>query len=67
MLNDMSDKGWDIFNINEYERDDGFEYVVIFMKEKQAFEYEEAISNAYDSDKNNDIYDTLDFNTILIW
>ena len=33
MLNDMSDKGWDIFNINEYERDDGFEYNVIFMKE----------------------------------
>lgn len=65
MLNDMSDKGWDIFNINEYERDDGFEYNVIFMKEKQAFEYEEALNKTYNNDKNNDIYDTLGLKTQL--
>lgn len=65
MLNDMSDKGWDIFNINEYERDDGFEYNVIFMKEKSAFEYEEALSKVYDNDKDDDIYDSLGLKTQL--
>ena len=65
MLNDMSDKGWDIFNINEYERDEGFEYNVIFMKEKSAFEYEEALSKVYDSEKTDDIYDSLGLKTQL--
>ena len=65
MLNDMSDKGWDIFNINEYERDNGFEYNVIFMKEKQAFEYKETINKAYNNDEYNDIYDSLGLKTQL--
>lgn len=61
MLNEMSDSGWDIFNINEYENGNGYEYNVIFMKEKSVFDS----GQSSDNDKYDDIYDSVGLKTQL--
>ena len=65
LLNEMSDEGWDIFNINEYEHNSEYEYSVIFMKEKSDYDYEENITGTFNNDKNNDVYDSLGIKTQL--
>ena len=36
MLNEMSDEGWDLYNMQEIEGDSGFVYNCIFMKQKKS-------------------------------